>query len=445
MSSIAPIVGDLDVSSENFVVEALCAAIDPAWIDDALRGRESRRVRALPAPTVLWIVLLLALFRRHSYVSLLAMLGDSRWARRHWPGGLPPTSAALTQARDRLGEEPTRRLFLRSAHAWQAGASAMLLGGHGVLAMDGSTARTPDSAANRAAFGLPGASRGRAAYPALRLVTLLDVGSRLVLAAECGGFHAGEVTLARELLDSVPCGAVLLLDRNFAAYDFLLDLRRRGVHFVVRVKRTMKARTLRRLGPGDRLARVTFHSSLRRRRPDLPRSVDLREVCYRPSRGHEPLRVFTSLLDPMAVSASEIAAAYGLRWEQETVLDEIKSHLLDRTTVNRPVFFRSMTPSRVRQELYAVLIAHNLVRVHLDRAACASGPRRLSYTFALERIREAVRDMMRLATPRLRERYDALIASIGRALVPRRPGRSFPRAVKIKMSSYPCKRVRGAA
>ena len=65
------------------------------------------------------------------------------------------------------------------------------------------------------------------------------------------------------------------------------------------------------------------------------------------------------------------------------------------------------------------------------------GALRLSFTAALTRIREAIRDMMLAATQRLLERYSRLLTSIARALVPERPGRSLPRAVKTKMSGYP--------
>ena len=450
MSSIAGILPDLDATSEKFVVEALSDALDPAWIEEALRrsGRESQRERLLPARLALWTVVLLCLFRRHSYVSLLGLLAESLWARRHWPSGVPPTSSALVQARDRLGPEPARTLFERSADAWRSQSGGLLVAGHRVLTMDGSTARTPDSAPNRAAFGLPPSSRGRAAYPMMRLVTLLDVGSRLTLGVRSGPYRSGEITLAHGLLDAVPAGSLLVLDRNFTSYEFLLDLHlKRGAHFIVRVKRTMKARTLRRLGPGDRLVQVRFHNSLRHFRPDLPATWVLREVTYCPREGHEAVRVFTTLLDPALLPAEEVAQAYGLRWEHETALDEAKTHLLDRTTVDRAVLFRSMTPRRVEQELYAIFIAHNLVRVLLLRAGARAGrcPRRLGFTVALDRVREAVRDMMALATPRLPERYGRLLAALGRVVVPKRPGRASPREVKIKMSQYPCKQTRTCA
>jgi hypothetical protein len=447
MPSIAGIVQDLDHGCENFTVEALVGVLEPAWIEEALArgGSQTVRRRKLPAAFTLWTVVLLALFRRHSYVNLLGLLAGSLWARCYWGDAEPPSSSALTQARDRLGVDPVRILFERSVAAFLPPAGGLRLAGRRLMSLDGSTARTPDSEANRNHFGLPGSSRGRSAYPTLRLVTLTDVGSRLTVALRSGPYRTGEMTLARSLVSDVPVDALLVMDRNFMAYAFLWDLTaRRGAQFVVRLKRGMSFRTVRRLGPGDRTVRTRIPRALRARRPDLPPTWLLREVTYRPKPGHESIRVLTSIVDPTAASLEQIASAYGQRWDHEIGLDEVKTHLMDRTTVNRPVFLRSMTPGRVDQELLGAFLAHNLVRMLIHRAAQAAGldPRRPSFTAALERTREAVRDMMALATLRLRERYARLLASLLWAVVPERPGRSNPREVKIKMSPYPCKMTR---
>ena len=142
------------------------------------------------------------------------------------------------------------------------------------------------------------------------------------------------------------------------------------------------------------------------------------------------------------VLRDELIDLYPDRWEEETGYDEIKTHLCGCTTVNRPVLLRSKLPHRIEQELYGLLIAYNAVRVTIERAAARAQcpPRRVSFTAALERIREAVRDMMQAAALRLAERYNRLLAALTRVLVPLRPGRTNPREVKIKMSKYPLKR-----
>lgn len=197
----------------------------------------------------------------------------------------------------------------------------------------------------------------------------------------------------------------------------------------------------------------------------------MRQITCRPEGGEEDIRLFTTLLDPGEISKDELARLYHDRWEEETIMDEIKTHLCDCATVNRAVTFRSKTPDRVEQELYGMLIAYDAVRKTMaeaartvqDPSACGElpsagsgpelvegsrgevSPRRLSFTASLERIREAVRDMMQLPTSRLPARYARMLKAIARARVPERPGRHYPRAVKIKMSSYPLKRRNHAA
>ena len=188
---------------------------------------------------------------------------------------------------------------------------------------------------------------------------------------------------------------------------------------------------------------MVFARALRRARPDLPASWLLREITYQPPRGAETVRLFTTLLLAEEIGRDELIELYPDRWEEETGYDEMKTHLCGCTTVNRPVVLRSKRPQRIEQELYGLLIAYNAVRVTIAQAADVAQcpPRRVSFTSALERIREAVRDMMQAATSRLMQRYARLLIAITRVLVPLRPGRTNPREVKVKMSGYPLKRL----
>jgi hypothetical protein len=447
MNALARIFAPSALGCEKFSVEALSGVLTPVLVREALQctGRGSQRRRKLPAEFALWCVVLLGLFRRHSYANLLGMLGESLWAQPVW-GGKPPSSSALTQARDRLGIEPLRVLYERSACAFLATSPEVRVGGLRLMSIDGTTARMPDTPANAEHFGYAGASRGRCAYPMMRLVTLADVGSHLAVAERHGPYRTAEMTLARSLLDSVPPNALVMADRGFMAFEFLWDLHQHGCAFGVRLKRGMTFRTLRRLGPGDRIVRVRIPANVRRRRPDMPRCWELREITYRPRPHHEGIRLLLSVLDPLILPGADAASAYGQRWSHETQLDELKTHLLDRATVNRPVCFRSERPDRVEQELYGILVAHNLVRTLMGRSAHLAGrtPLRLSYVLALERIRDACRDMMTLPTHRLRERHGRMLEAIARGVLPIRH-RSNPREVKIKMSNYPCKMTRCVA
>lgn len=421
------------------MVEALSKAIGSQMVSKACSAAKTgaKRTRMLPPTLTLWLVVLLSVFRRLSCANLLEWVAGSLWLKPRWKRC--PSTTALTKARDRLGIEPLRQLFRSLSAEWAMAASKfrVTVNARRVFAMDGATLKVADSLANRVHFGLPGRSRGRTGYPQMRSATLLDVGPRLVVAERHGPYSNAELTLARDLLSEVPVGSVVLLDRGFLAFDFLWAIKNRSCDFIVRMKKGLRRRTVEQRGPADRLVDIRISRHARRKTPDLPETWRLREITFRPKGSREHITIWTTILDP-AIPWTDLVAAYCARWEIETVHDEWKTHLSMCTTVNRPVVFRSETPERIEQEWYGLLLAYNAVRQVMCEAASQAGvePHRLSFTAALERIREAVHDMSRLRTVLLPSRYRELLASIARAVLPSRPGRHNPRVVKVKMSKF---------
>jgi hypothetical protein len=273
----------------------------------------------------------------------------------------------------------------------------------------------------------------------------MDLGTRQMRAARFGPYGTGELTLARQLVADLQAGLLVLLDRNFLAYDLLWNIVQRESGFLVRVKGGVKVRLVCEFAPGDRLVEIEIPRRWRKLRPDMPRTWTLREICYTPEGGKEEIRLFTTLLDPEEVAAEELAACYHERWSEETGIEEIKTRLGNVTTITRPALLRSRTPSRVEQEVWALLIAYNIVRVTMVRASesvpQSPEPTRLSFTAAMHQLRDGARDMMLLATWRLIDHYEQLLRTIANAVVPLRPGRVYPRAVKVKMSGYPLNRT----
>ena len=431
----------LEFSQEDFVVEVLAEVIAPQWIREVLRAndRESERQRDLPAPFMVWFVVLLGLFRRTSYSNLLEKIRGSWWAGATWKAEGCPCSSAISKARDRLGVEPLRDLFLVSRKTWLERTPGLEFHGKRVSALDGSTVKMPDTPENAEHFGKPSGGRGEGGYPLLRLMALLDVGSDIFREVRFGPYRVGELTLARQLVAALGPRDLVVMDRNFTAYDFLWDLRSTGADFVVRLKQTMTFREIKTRSEGDKVIEVEIPRYFRRKRPDMPRTWLLREITHIVN--GEKIRYLTSLADP-SIRSEEFPPLYKERWLEEGAYDELKTHLCACTQVNRPVVLRSRTPQRVEQELYGLFIAHNTIRVIMAEAAAtvAIYCRSLSYTAAIERIREATRDMMQLRTVELRARYCQLLNAIARARVPERPDRHYPRAVKTKMSRYPLKR-----
>lgn len=424
----------------EFSIELFAEIIQPAWVDEALRQhqRQSLRVRKLPAGLTLWLSIGLGLFRSLSVSNVLSRLGTVLGAGSLWEGGATPKSTTITEARDRVGFGPVRTLFERlRSHLLALHRDEMLWKGMPLLALDGTTFKAPDSPENRRRFGLPPSVRGgRAGFPLLRSVLLVSPLLRFVLGARFGPYRRGELPMALSLLPEIPAGSLLVMDRAYAAWRFLIPLRERGHHFLVRLPKHYNAKCRWALGPGDALVEAKMHHAITTAHPDFPRKVLVRQLHVR-IRGVE-MRYWTSLLDPEAFPAVELVRLYAKRWEEELTIDELKTHQAGLTTVNRPVLFRSQTSRRVLQEAWGFLIAYNLVRALMAQAARGKHLQAIALSFvdSLERIRQASLFMAAVKTRDLPRIYADLLESLSRCRLPDRRGRNNPRVVVIKMSSY---------
>jgi hypothetical protein len=427
----------------SFSVEVFSGILRPEWIGAALKetGRETTRERKLTAPFTLWLVVGMGLYRSLSIQNILNRMGNVLGSGSLWKDGKIPASSSTTEARDRLGFGSLRWLVgMLRTWALEVHREAMEWKGFLLLAIDGSTFKVPDSPRNRKHFGLPGTSRGgRAAFPQMRALFLVSTRLHLVLHALFAPYKRAEIHMALRMLRSIPRGALVLLDRNFNAWEFLIGVLEEGSQFLVRAKDNMRGEVLEVLGRGDRIVRMKIHAALRQRLPHLPKTLVVREISVRIL--GKRYRFFTSLLDPKRYATEELAGVYHQRWEEEILLDSIKTHQCAATTVNRPVIFRCQTPRRVLQEAFGLVLSFNLVRALILEAGERHDvpPLRISFVDSLERIRDAALIMAASPTHRLPRIYDDLLQSISRCVLPPRRHRCNPRVVCVKMSRYPKK------
>lgn len=425
----------------SVTIEALATVLEPSWILEALRsaGRATKRVRALPNDLVVWLVVVLPLFRWMSIRNVLERLAFAINVREGWRPIPRVTSRAITKARDRVGLDPLKALFARLVESLRGTcADAVRWKGRVVRAIDGTTTKVPDSSENREYFGAPGASRGRSGYPQARLLVLIAAFSHIVLAAAWASWSVGEPTMLLDLLSKIQPGAVVLLDRGFYSFRHLHAIVQRPADFVTRLKTgrcAMSITSKKRIGVNDWLGCVRCPLDLRRRHPHLPEAMPVRLIRYQ-RRGFRTSHIVTSLLDPGLYPAAEVVALYHDRWEVEMAYDEIKTHL-----VAQMVTFRSRLPERVLQEGYGILIAYNILRALMARAAeqASVEPIALSFVDCLARVRDHVTIMALSHGSRLPALYDALLAEMSFCHLPPRRNRTNPRAVKVKMSSYALK------
>lgn len=416
--------------------------LDPVWVEEALlaTGTATVRRRRMPAEQTVWLVLGMALMRDLPITAVARQLDVALPAA---DGSRTVASSALTQARARLGPEPMEWLFLRSSEEWaHRSADADRWRGLALYGVDGSTLRVADSVENRDHFG--GQDSGRHAggrderqsgYPLLRLVGVMALRSHLFAAAVFGPYTTDERVYAASLWDSVPDHSLVLVDRNYLQANVLVPLMTKGTnrHWMTRAKSNTSFRLIRRLGPGDELVEFEVSSGARRQDPSLPTHFDARAIRYQ-RKGYQPQLLLTSLTDPKQYPADELCALYHERWEIELGFGEMKTDMLERLET-----IRSKSPNAVAQEMWGLLIAYNLIRLEMERVAAELNvvPTRISFVAAL---REFVNEwhLATIVSPGTLPKRLASVADHLRhyVLPPRRPERVFPRAVKIKMSSY---------
>jgi hypothetical protein len=317
--------------------------------------------------------------------------------------------------------------------------------GLSLYGVDGTVLRIPDTDENREHFGLPGSGRGQSGYPQVRMVTLMALRSHLVAAAAigpCRGKQTGELSLARELWSEIPDASLTILDKLYLSYADLYGLacdaqasQPRSRHWLIRAKAGLKWKTVRQLAEGDELVEIRPSSKARKDNPELPPVITVRAIRYQ-IKGFRPQWLLTSLLDGDAYPASEIVALYHERWELELAYDEVKTHMLEREEA-----LRSKRAEGVRQEVWGILLAYNLVRRKILEVAKQFGllPNRISFRHSIQLIRVfCLVEAWTTAPANLPRRLSDLSEMLSDLLVlpPRRSERRYKRHVKIKMSPY---------
>lgn len=352
----------------------------------AATGKESVRQRDLPAHVVVYYVIALALYMQSSYREVLrCLLEGIQWLARPSEGIHVAGNSGVSQARTRLGWEPLQQLYeaVVTPIAVPATKGAWYRGFR-LVSIDGSTLDIADEKENNKAFGRPGASRGASAYPQIRFVSLVENGTHVLFGSRMADYATSEAVLAKAVLPSLCKGMLCLADRAFFGFEMWKQAATKGADLLWRVRKNILLPCEQRLPDGSYLSHIYPTQQDQRRRRN---GVVVRIIEYRLEgvEGADPLyRLATTILDHKLAPAAELAALYHDRWEIETALDELKTHLRGAHIV-----LRSKTPDLVRQEFYGLLMAHFAVRGLMHEAALQAqeDPDRLSFLHAVRIVR----------------------------------------------------------
>jgi hypothetical protein len=393
-------------------------------VDDALArtGTLQRRVRALPARVVVYLLLAGCLFAELGYGQVWGRLTTGL----RGVAVATPTGSALRQARQRLGPAPLRALFdlLRGPAATSATATVSW---RGLLlaAIDGTVMSVPDSPANVSVYVKQRGNNGGSGYPAMRLSAIVACGTRTVIDAVFDPTATGEIAQARQLARSLRPGMLLLADRNYAAADLIADLAATGADLLVRCKSSRRLPRQARYRDGSYLSLLG----------GVPVRVIDAQISVATSTGRHvgAYRLVTTLLDDHRHPAADLITLYHQRWEIETAYLELKSSILGGRVL------RARTPAGVAQEVYALLVTYQILRTAMTDATDSvpgADPDRASFAIALH----AARDQVIHAAGVITAAVVDLVGAIGRHvlanLLPDRRLRTKPRIVKRANSKY---------
>ncbi len=412
-----------NVLTEEVIARALAALGN--WLD-----------RIFSPLVTLWVFLGQVLSADHSCRAAVARLLAHRLAQGQSP--CSPETGAYCQARQRLPESFFADVARHTGQALDAQAEPQWLWKRRrVYIYDGPSVSMPDTPKNQAEYPQPDTQKPGLGFPLARIAAIFSLACGAVLdvgVCRYAGKGQSELGLLRTLWGLLRPGDVLLADRLMCAWAEMVMLKQRGVDSVCRLSshRAADFRRGKRLGPGDHLVKWA--------RPMKPRSLDrptyealpehlmVRECRVRveqPGFRVRGLTIATTLLDAGEFTKDDLATLYRARWQAEVDIRSIKATM-------RMDVLRCKTPEMVRKEIWAHLLAYNLLRTVMAVAAAESDtePRKISFKGAKQAV-TAFAPKIEAARPEDRGRLiDALLRAVAYHRVGDRPGRWEPRARK---------------
>lgn len=427
----------LSIVNSNNVTEFqdLAEILSPEIISAGLKenGIATIRKRKLPMENMVWAVIGMALFRKFPMRQLLNQLDIIL------PNDMPyVASSAVTQARKKLGSKVIESVFQQTQQQWNHDAKHGQWCGLDLLGVDGVVWRTPDTDENSKEFARTSSQHGKASYPQVRMVCQMELTSHLLTNSVFDSVEVNEMSLALELIDNTPDNSLTLFDRGFYSLGLLHRWQSTGEmrHWLMPLKKNTQFEVVKNFGRQDKLIKLTTTPQSRKKFSELPKTMNAR-LLTKTIKGKE-VQILTSMIDPMRFPAADIVDLYDHRWEIELGFREMKQSLLDNRFT-----LRSNQPELIRQELWGILLAYNLIRyqmVLMAKSLDGIHPNQLSFHGASMHI---IHELTQLSycTPGNIPKYTMNITKSAKQFVlPSRRERQYPRALKCSKNGYPVKK-----
>lgn len=419
---------------------SLADVLEPDIIQSCLdsNGVATLRKRKLPMDAMVWAVIGMALFRTESVRQLINKLDivlpqEVDYVAR----------SAVTQARKKLGSDVVRDVFHQSAQTWHTRAEHPHWCGLNLYGVDGVVWRTPETKENSAAFARTANKASEAGYPQVRMVCMMELSSHLLVDSAFDSVAENEMNLAAKLIERIPDNSLTLFDKGFYSLGLLYDWQQKGTntHWLLPLKKGTQYEEIRSLGKQDKLIRLTTTPQSRKKRSDLPCTMEAR-LLTRQVKGKQ-VQILTSMTDPMAYPGGDIVDLYTHRWEIEMGYREMKQYMLEsRFTL------RSNLPELIIQELWGVLLAYNLIRykmILMAKSLKSVFPNQLSFRDASSHIIQKLTHMPLYAPGNVPKFVMDIERNAKQFLLEGKRERSYPRCLKVSKNRYPVAKRENAA
>lgn len=404
-------------------------------------GYSYRKRKITPIVTVLHMIMA-AIWPEDSFNASWQVLWASLVSWFPNLSGQSPSRGRVSQARARLPLKPWRFLFeWISQRAQELSPAFDKWRGHRVVLLDGTCVSMSDRPELFKEFDTNTGFHGRGKYPLARLVTLCMAHTMTVIGYVLGRYDQDENTLAHPLLKMLRKGDLLVADRHFAAAHFYYYYKSLGLQFLTRSHQCLKISRIKRVksySQDDFIGWLKINKNYRQKDPKLPAKIMVRfiKATVRIRGEHKVVWLVTSLLDNKLYPASEIVQLYGKRWRIETLFKAVKINLSADV-------LRSLSADGIRKEIAARLIAVNVVRMIMLEAAIEHNvdPMRISFVYAVRAIVSFSPAFASEPIWKLPSIYQAMLTEIAAHIVPERPGRDEPRAVRRERQHYPSLKI----
>ena len=406
------------------------------WIEQALKqtDKASIRRRKLPAELVVWLIVGIGLYRNRSISEVVAKL-DLKLVNKL---GETVAPSAIPQARQRLTDTPLQALFDISANHWlEREDKEDTWHGLQLYSIDGTQLRCADSPETAEEFGyLTNNPPKHTEYPVIRMCALMSLRSRMIKDVKFGSSGIGEINYAKQLVNSATENSLTILDRCYLSAELMINWQRAkpNQNWMTPIKRNTKYRVIEQYAENDFLVEMNVSGHARKQDPSLPEVWQARLVTYKDQKQKNHISgLLSSLHNPQQYPADDILDVYFERWEIENGYGEIKQYQLDES-----ILLRSQTVQGIKQEIWGLLIAYNLIRVEISQIAKEAkvSPLRISFVMAMRYIQDELMWCAIASPGTIPKKLRAMRDNVKQFILPEKRKRPKSRTVRFSKTQY---------